>query len=309
MTARQPSAHIGRRRRTPRSTQARLAWALLAPYLALLAAFAVIPIFSALWSSLGGGPGSRDPFGFATMARAFSNNNFLPAVINVATFLVVFLPVLLIFATAMALVLHGRPGRFTSVVKFICYIPGVVVGAPLVLLWLFMLTPQLSPFEPLLNLFGMASAADVFSAQNLPAIFAIMALYAGAGGWIVVLYGSLEALDTNVIEAARIDGANSWHIAWHIKLPLIARYIAFIGVISFAGAAQLVAEPNIVGAALPGTVSDTWSLNQLAFYYAFNRNDAAASSAYAVFLVIIGLAAALVLIFGLRTYSETDKTR
>ncbi|MGK9146049.1 sugar ABC transporter permease [Plantibacter flavus] len=242
------------------------------------------------------------------MIRAFSNLNFLPAVINVGTFLVVFLPVLLAFATAAALVLHSRPGRFATVMKLVYYIPGVVVGAPLVLLWLFMLTPQLSPFQGILNAFGFETGADVFTSQNLPVIFAIMSIYAGVGGWIVVLYGSLDALDTSIMEAAKIDGAGSWQVAWHIKLPLITRYIAFIGVISFAGAAQLVAEPNLVGAALPGTVSDTWSLNQLAFYYAFNQNDAGAASAYAIFLVVIGLAAALFLIYGLRTYSETEKT-
>lgn len=299
------TARAPRRRRTI-GTNPGLAWGLLAPYLALLLAFGIIPVASALLSSLGADENSRDPFGLATFVRAFSNLNFLPAAVNVGTFLLVFLPVLLVFATLVALVLHSRPGRFATAIKLVYYLPGVVVGAPLVLLWLFMLTPQLSPFEPILNFFGFHTAADVFTSQNLPGIFAIMAVYAGVGGWIVVLYGSLESIDMSVMEAARIDGANAAQIAWYVKLPLIARYIAFIGVISFAGAAQLVAEPNLVGAALPGTVSKTWSLNQLAFYYAFNQNDGAAASAYAIFLVVIGLAAALFLIYGLRTYSETE---
>jgi multiple sugar transport system permease protein len=182
------------------------------------------------------------------------------------------------------------------------------VGAPLVVLWLFMLTPQLSPFRSLLNALGFQSAASVFTSAHLPLIFAIMAIYSAVGGWIVVLFGSLEAIDTSVMEASRIDGANAFQLAWFIKLPLIRNYIAFIAIISFAGAAQLVAEPSLVGQALPGTVSQTWSLNQLAFYYAFTQNDGGAASAYAIFLVVLGLAAALVLIFGLRTYSDELET-
>jgi multiple sugar transport system permease protein len=275
----------------------------MAPYLVLLAAFGIIPVLSALWASLGG-YGGRDPFGLETFERAFGNLNFIPALVNVATYLLIFLPALLVIATVVALVLHARPGRFATIFRLVYYIPGVVVGAPLVLLWLFMLTPQLSPFRSLLNLFGFQTAANVFTSANLPLIFAIMAIYSAVGGWIVVLFGSLEAIDTSVMEASRIDGANSFQLAWFIKLPLIRNYIAFIAIISFAGAAQLVAEPNLVGQALPGTVSQTWSLNQLAFYYAFNQNDGGAASAYAIFLVVIGLAAALILIFGLRSYSE-----
>ena len=294
------------RRDRPGRVSPAFTWGLMSPYLILLAAFGVLPVLSALWASLGGF-GGRDPFGIETFQRAFSNLNFLPAVVNVASFLVVFLPSLLVIATLVALVLHARPGHFASIIRLVYYIPGVVVGAPLVLLWLFMLTPQLSPFRGLLNLLGFQTAANVFTTANLPVIFAIMAVYSAVGGWIVVLYGSLEALDVSVMEASRIDGANAWQVAWLIKLPLIRRYIAFIAIISFAGAAQLVAEPNLVGQALPGTVSQTWSLNQLAFYYAFTQNDGAAASAYAVFLVVIGIAAAMVLIYGLKSYSEAPE--
>jgi multiple sugar transport system permease protein len=293
---------ISARRRLGRVSPV-LSWGLLAPYLVLLLAFGLLPVLSALLASLGGF-GGRDPFGLGTFERAFGNLNFMPAVINVASFLVIFLPVLLVIATAVALILHSRPGRFASIIRLVYYIPGVVVGAPLVLLWLFMLTPQLSPFRALLNVLGFQTASDVFTTAHLPVIFAIMAVYSAVGGWIVVLYGSLESLDTSVMEASRIDGANALQVAWYVKLPLIRRYIAFIAIISFAGAAQLVVEPNLVGQALPGTVSQTWSLNELAFYYAFQQNDAAAASAYAVFLAAIGLAAALVLIYGLRSYSE-----
>ena len=284
-----------------------MTWGLMAPYLILLAAFGIIPVLSALWASFGG-YGGRDPFGLETFERSFGNLNFLPALINVASYLLIFLPTLLIIATVVALVLHSRPGKFAAVFRLVYYIPGVVVGAPLVLLWLFMLTPQLGPFRSLLNLVGFQTAANVFTSANLPLIFAIMAIYSAVGGWIVVLFGSLQSIDTSIMEASRIDGANAFQLAWFIKLPLIRNYIAFIAIISFAGAAQLVAEPNLVGQALPGTVSQTWSLNQLSFYYAFTQNDGGAASAYAIFLVAIGLAAALVLIFGLRSYSEEPET-
>lgn len=279
-----------------------LTWSLLMPYLVLLIAFGILPVLSALVSSLGL-LDDRDPAGLATYRRALSNLNFLPAVLNVSTFLLIFLPVLLSLATGVALTLHARAGRFASLMRLAYYLPGVVVGAPLVLLWLFMLTPDLSPFGGLLRGAGLETAADVFTSSHMPVIFAVMATYSAVGGWIVVLYGALEAVDSSVLEAARIDGAGPLQTAWYVKLPLIKSYVAFIGVISFAGAAQLVVEPSVVGQALPGSVSQNWSINQLAFYYAFNQNDGGAASVYAMVLVSIGLLAAVILIFGLKSYT------
>ncbi len=42
---------------------------------------------------------------------------------------------------------------------------------------------------------------------NLPMVFAIIAFWTGAGGWILVLYGALNTIPGDVIEAARVDGA------------------------------------------------------------------------------------------------------
>lgn len=276
---------------------------LLGPYVAFLVVFGVIPVIVAVLSSLGFF-GGRDGIGVDTIVRAFANINLPPAVLNVASFLVVFLPVMLVMATGVALLIDTKRDFFGRVARFIYYLPGVVVGAPLVLLWIFMLAPQLSPFAPLLNLFGAQTLGDVLAAERFPLVFAIMALFSTVGGWIVVLGGSLSAIDESVLEAAKLDGASSWQTALLVKLPLVRRYVAFIAVISFAGAAQLVVEPGLIAVASPGSISNTWSLNQLAVYFAFKQGDVAMASVYALLLMGIGVAAAVFLVFGLRSYSD-----
>jgi multiple sugar transport system permease protein len=280
---------------------------LLAPYTLFLVAFGAVPIVVAILSSFGFF-GGRDGVGLASVDRALRNINLIPAVANVASFLVVFLPVLLVMATGVALIIDSRHDVFGRVMRFVYYLPGVVVGAPLVLLWIFMLAPQLSPFAPLLNVFGAHTLADVLSPGSFPIVFAIMGIFSGVGGWIVVLGGSLAAIDDSILEAAKLDGASAWQTALHVKLPLIRKYVAFIGVISFAGAAQLVVEPGLIATAAAGSISKTWSLNQLAVYFAFKQGDVAVASVYALLLIVIGVAAAVFLVFGLRSYSaELEK--
>jgi multiple sugar transport system permease protein len=118
----------------------------------------------------------------------------------------------------------------------------------------------------------------------------------------------LQTVDPEMYEAASLDGCNAWQLAAHIKLPTIRRYIAFVGMISFAGAFQLVAEPTIIYQAIPGTVSSTWSLNQLAFTYSILVNDGfAMASVIALMLIVVGILAALVLIYGLRSYGSDEE--
>jgi ABC-type sugar transport systems, permease components len=276
------------------------------PYLLFLAAFGVGPIVGALWLSFYGDRGLGHLNGGA-YSYVLHSQQFGPAVKNVAEFLLIFLPIMLATVTAIALVAHSRADLLGKVVRFAYYLPCVVVGAPLVLLWLFLIDPSLSPFASILRALGMNTTGDVLSSSHLPYLFALMVLFTSVGGWVVVLHGALQAVDEDIMEAAALDGANCWQLALHIKVPAIRKYIAFIAVISFAGASQLVVEPSVISQAIPGSVSSTWSLNQLSAYYAFTVNDFAPASVVAVLLLGIGVLAAVILVYGLRGYSIDEE--
>ena len=71
-----------------------------------------------------------------------------------------------------------------------------------------MLDPTVSPGAFLLrDLLGARIFAQSIAPGNLPYIFAMIAFWTGAGGWIVVMYGALNTIPPDLEEAARIDGA------------------------------------------------------------------------------------------------------
>ena len=135
--------------------------------------------------------------------------------------------------------------------------------------------------------------ADLFvesiAPGNLPFIFAMIAFWTGAGGWIVVMYGALNTIPHELEEAARIDGAGPITIALRLKLPLIRKWIAYMVILSFATGTQLFVEPQLVNQASLGMVPDTWSSNQLAYQLAFRYADFNGAAAIAVDLLAIGL--------------------
>lgn len=276
------------RRTTSISAQTRMGTIFVSGYAILLIVFGIIPAIYALYLSVTGIDGSF--VGIDNFSQAFGDYRFVPAVLHVGAFLIVWLVALLVFVVILALVVHAVSVRWLSTVaRFIFYIPGALAGASSVLLWLFVLNPAASPVGGLLRALGLNSFVQTISPGNLPAVFAVIAFWTGAGGWIVIMYGALNNISAEVMEAARIDGANPVQIALHIQLPLLRKWISYMGVLSLAAGTQLFVEPQLLSQASNGIVGNDYSVNQLAYLYAFQQNNFHGSAAISIILLLIAL--------------------
>jgi multiple sugar transport system permease protein len=265
------------------------------PYLPFLIVFGVAPLFYALdlaFTNVGGGW-----VGFHNFVRTYNDFRFVSAFKHVLFYTCVWLGALVVFVVGLALLLHGRANKVSASFRFLFYIPGALAGSAAVLVWLFMLDPSVSPGSFLLHhVLGADIFAQSIAPGNLPFIFAMIAFWTGAGGWIVVMYGALNTIPHDLEEAARIDGAGPITIALRLKLPLIRKWIAYMVILSFATGTQLFVEPEIVQHASFGLVPDTWSANQLAYQLAFRYADFNGAAAIAVDLLMIGLVGAVLIV-------------
>jgi multiple sugar transport system permease protein len=283
-----------------RGTKARVrsnltAYGFSAPYVVLLLAFGILPTGYALYESFADLQGGRRGFDLSNYIAVLSDFRFWPAVGNVLTFLLIWIPVMLIGCLGFALLLHERVGRVSGALRLIYFLPGAVTGSAAVLLWYFMLQPDLSPFGPILHAMGWQTTNDVFTNAHLPYIFATIAFMTGVGSWIVIMYGALQAIDLDVIEAARVDGAGPIRIALSIKLPLIAKYIVYMLILCFAAAVQIFVEPSLFyGITQAG--SNWWSLNQLGYTFAFQQGEFGQAATVSVILLVFSTVVALIFV-------------
>jgi multiple sugar transport system permease protein len=270
-------------------------YAFIAPYLPFLIVFGILPMIYALYlavTSESGGWAGVDNF-----TRTIRDYRFVPAFEHVIIYTSAWLGSLVVVVVGLALLLHGRANRATSTFRFLFYIPGALAGASSVLVWLFMLDPSVSPGAFLLHhVLGSHLFVESIAPGKLPFIFAMIAFWTGAGGWIVIMYGALNTIPHDLEEAAQIDGAGPLTIAVRLKLPLIRKWIAYMAILSFATGTQLFIEPQLVNEASLGLVPDTWSSNQLAYQLAFRYGDFNGAAAISVDLLVIGLVAALLVV-------------
>lgn len=266
----------------------RISYAFVSGYVLLALAFGVLPTIYALRMSFTSSEGTFS--GVDNFSRVIDDFRFWPAVQHVSAFVAIWLVALLVFVTVLALLVHQIGVRWlSSGVRFVYYIPGALAGASAVVLWLFVLDPTVSPVSRVLHAFGFDSFVETIAPGNLPVIFAVMAFWTGAGGWIVVMYGALNSIPTEVLEAARIDGAGVVRIALHIQLPMLRKWISYMAIMSLAGGTQLFVEPKVLSQASHGVVPNDYSLNQLAYLYAFKQQDLNGSAAIAVMLLVVSL--------------------
>jgi multiple sugar transport system permease protein len=265
------------------------------PYLPFLILFGIVPTVYALDLAFTNAAGGWE--WFHNFVRTYDDYRFVAAFKRVLLYTCVWLGMLVVFVVGLALLLHGRAGRVSATFRFLFYMPGALAGAASVLVWLFMLDPIVSPGGFLLrHVLGATLFAQSIAPGNLPFVFAMIAFWTGAGGWIVVMYGALNTIPHDLEEAARIDGASAIQIALRLKLPLIRKWIAYMVILSFATGTQLFVEPQLVNQASLGLVPDTWSANQLAYQLAFRYADFNGAAAIAVDLLAIGLVGAVIIV-------------
>ena len=269
--------------------------AFVAGYLVLLVAFGVVPTGYAIYFAF---TNTSNYFAglsnFAATARDF---RYLPAVGHLGLYLAVWLVALVVLVTGLALVLHQLPARRTSrAVRFLYYIPGSLAGAASVMLWLFMLDPTVSPAASFLRLLGYSTFGQAVEPGHLAVLFAMIAFWTGAGGWIVVLFGALNNIPHDVIEAARIDGAGPWQTARRIQVPMLRKWIVYMVILAFAAGTQLFIEPELISQASLGVAGRDYSLNQLSYDFAFQNNNVNYAAAISVELLVVSLAVAAVFV-------------
>jgi multiple sugar transport system permease protein len=107
---------------------------------------------------------------------------------------------------------------------------------------------------------------------------------------MVIMYTALQAVPTDLYDAALVDGASGWDIARYIKIPLIRPAIVVTIVFSIIGTLQLFNEPQIMGTIAANVIQDHYTPNLYAYNLAFTNQEYNYSAAVSFALGAIAFA-------------------
>lgn len=145
-------------------------------------------------------------------------------------------PLQLIFGMALALLLNQKI-RALSIWRTIFYLPSVVSGVPVMILWMLLLSPQFGLLNSLLGGIGITGPSWLGSPEWALPSLVMMSLWAVGGGMLIYLAG-LQGIPTELYEAAKVDGANDVQQFVSITIPMMSPVIFFMLVNGIIGALQ-----------------------------------------------------------------------
>ncbi|MFG2044215.1 carbohydrate ABC transporter permease [Dactylosporangium sp. NPDC048998] len=290
------------RQRSGRTAPSSVPYAFLSPAIVLFALFMVVPIGYTVYlslrrvkvSGLGLGAASRvERFvGMANYRQVFDDGEFWHSALRVLIYGCLLVPTMLGLALLFALLLdspRARARRFSRVAIFLPYaVPAVIAS----LMWGFMYLPSVGPGQYLLTAAG-SHPVDLLSPDSIYFSVANIALWGGTGFNMIVLYTALRAVPAELYEAARIDGATEWQIAWRIKIPMLTPALIMTSVFSLIATLQVFSEPTTLRP-LTNSLPSNWTPLMKIYQDAFARDDIHTAAAASVVLAV----ATLVLSFG-----------
>jgi multiple sugar transport system permease protein len=266
----------------------------LAPFGIGFALFFLLPIGYAIYESflkvhvsgLGLGPGSTSTVfaGLANYDQVFANPAFGQGVARVLLFGVVQIPVMLIFATVLALLLDSVVVRFKRFFRLAFFLPYGIPGVVAAILWSFLYLPGLSPVVAALHGTGFGTVNFLGTHLVLWSIANIVT-WEYTGYNMLIIYAGLQAIPADLYEAGRLDGASEWKVATRIKLPMVVSSLVLTAIFSIIGTLQLFSEPQVLRT-ITGNVSSSYTPNLLAYTQAFTANNPNYAAAIAVVLAI-----------------------
>jgi alpha-glucoside transport system permease protein len=216
---------LGRRARKAGAPARAAFW--LAPALLLILVFLVYPIVTTIILSVKDA-GSEGFVGLANYAYIFTDRNMLVVLRNNLLWLAFFTLVTLTFGLLIAL-LSDRV-KYEAVAKSLIFLPMAISFVAAGIIWKFMYdfqpggTKQVGTVNALLSALvpGFQPKAWLFNRDSNNASLIIVGIWMWTGFAMVILSAGLKGIPTELMEAARIDGASELQVLRRITLPLLA---------------------------------------------------------------------------------------
>ena len=235
---------------------------------------------------------TREFVGMAHFGRMLTDAKLHKAMLNTGWFTLMYIPLLVVVSLGVA-VLVNRPLRGMKAFRALYFLPNITSVAVLALIFRRFLSPRPDgPLNFLIGLVGIQPQKWLIDVnQAMPSIVGI-SLWEAFGYFMVIWLAGLQAIPSELYDAAKVDGANGWRLHRYVTIPLLRPTAAFIIVIATIGALQVFGSIFILTGG--GPVYATTTVVYQIYNEAFNFGRFGYASALSILFFLIILLVALI---------------
>ncbi|MFM8438865.1 MAG: carbohydrate ABC transporter permease [Candidatus Kapaibacterium sp.] len=285
-------------------------YGLLSPWILTLSIFWLYPLGYALYISFTKVitlTGESEWVGLANYTAVFNDRLFFVALQNTVVFALGTVPLTTVLALALAVTLNSARTRWKDVFRAVAFVPTVtsIVVISLIFTNLYAHDGQINA---LLKLLDVPYPERGWLLEPSTALVSVMAMdvWMSVGYYAVLFLAGLQAIPTDLYEAAELSAAGAWTQFRRITLPLLKPTMMFVLVINTIKSFQVFVEIYVMtkGGPLPleGT---TTTLVYEVYKNAFEKTDSlgyASAFAFVMFLLLL-----LLSLVQVRYFRPTDR--
>jgi multiple sugar transport system permease protein len=206
----------------------------------------------------------------------------------------------------IAAVLMSEARRLRGVYSALAYLPVVIPPVVAVLLWkTFYDASATGVFNTVLHWVHLGPYPWLQSPSTAMPALVLESTWANAGGTIIIYLAALTGVNSELYEAASVDGASIWRKIWHITIPQLRGVLLVTMILQIIGTAQVFLEPYLFTSG--GPANSTLTVLLLIYNYAFGNSlggDYGKATALSLLLAVFLALFSLVYLRATRAWSD-----
>jgi multiple sugar transport system permease protein len=219
------------------------AYGTVVPILAFYALFLLFPLCFAFYLSLVRWmPGLKQiPFvALANYRKMFTTDElFLVAMKNTLYFTAIRVPLCLVLAVCIAVGIDRVSRGSMNVFLPAYFAPQVTCMAAVAVVFAYLYDPQVGLLNEILRFFRLPALQYIYDKKQAIPSLVLVDTWRSVGWGVVIFVAALQAVPSELYDAAKVDGATSWQIVWRVTLPLIFPTIVFYIIMSVIWCLQI----------------------------------------------------------------------
>ena len=277
----------GNRKQARRNTL--IGWTFILPNFLGFLAFTLIPVTAAFALSFMEWTAFTAPrwVGLENFQRMFQSDTFWVALRNTVVYALGHVPLTMALALLLAMLLNRKLKGigFFRVAIFFPYITSLVAVA---VVWNTLFSPDTGPINQFLNSIGIAEPPGWTSSSDwaMPAVI-ITSVWRDMGYYMVLYLAGLQAIPSELYEAAEVDGASAWQRFWNVTIPSLRPTTFFVVVMLTVSSFKVFDLIVVMTNGGPGR--STTVLSQLIYQEGIGEGKFGYSSAISLVLFVIVL--------------------
>jgi raffinose/stachyose/melibiose transport system permease protein len=140
-------------------------------------------------------------------------------------------------ALLLAAILTTRKFKGAAIYRTLIFTPTTLSVVIVGFIWGLILNPTWGIFDSILKGLGLGSLVQPWlgSEQTSLIVISLISVWQWVGLPMILFIAALIAVPDELIEAAHVDGANSWRVFWNVRFPLVLPTIGIVSILTFVG--------------------------------------------------------------------------